>query len=46
MAVGGGGSGAPAQLLPIQVWENMVRICNSPLREESFLHEAELVEHF
>lgn len=42
MAVGGGGGGA-AQLLPIQVWENMVRICNG---EESFLHEAELGEHF
>lgn len=45
MAVGGGGGGA-AQLLPIQVWESMVRICNGPLREESFLQEAELGEHF
>lgn len=43
MAVGGGGG---AQLPTIQVWENMVRICNSPLHEDIFLHEAEPVEHF
>lgn len=43
MAAGGG---TDAQLLTIQVWENMVRICNSPLLAGIFLHEAEPGEHF